>query len=329
MRNITRHFIFGIAAACLLLTTACSEHQFALMDTELSFGQTVTYNNKVDILWVVDSSSSMSQHQQKIAEQVSVFVNALRNTGMDFHIGVTTMDMSSTGEKGRLLNTPTGTPTVLKASTGNLTSILQTRLQMGDGGSSIERALEATKLALSEPLKSGYNVGFRRDDAVLTVIYLSNEDDESGSAVPDPVAMFDGFSYQSMWGDEQWVVNFIGTTPEDPNCTTVPWTVEHGLKYIELAEHSGGSSNSICSGDFSSALTNIKGHILTMITEQYLGVKKPQVNTIKVYINGQLIPQGATNGWTYHADRNSIKFHGTAIPPVGSKVFIDFVQEGF
>lgn len=332
MKHIAKYFT---AVVVILGLVACSNQRFGTVTQGDHFGQNVSYNNKVDVLWVVDNSNSMSQHQQKIAEQVSAFVSALKNSGMDFHIGVTTMDMSSSGEKGRLLATPLGSPAVLTKSTPNMISVLQQRLQMGDGGSSVERALEATKAALSEPNLSGANAGFRRFDpsdktkgAVLAVIYLSNEDDESGSAVPDPVAFFDSVSVDSQYVNEapQWVVSFIGTTPEDPACQTVPWTKEDGLAYINLAQKSGGGVASICNGNFSAAISNIKGHILTMMTEWHFP-KTPVESTIKVFINGVQIPNDATNGWTYVATRKVLQFHGTAIPPINSSIDVQYTQD--
>ena len=321
-----KHMITNLMTAGAILTlVGCSNQQFGVVPDNKIFGQQVDFNNKVDILWVVDSSNSMAQHQQKIAEQVSIFLNALNSTGMDYHIGVTTMDVSASGEKGRLISLPLGSPTVLKRTTSNVLSVLQQRLQMGDGGSSVERALEATKLALTEPLVSGSNAGFRRlssdkaTGAVLAVIYLTNEDDESGSAVPDPQAFFDSHSVLTPWGDPQWVVSFIGTTPDDPNCSTVPWTKEDGLAYIALAQHSGGGISSICSQDFAGALTNVKGHILSMMTEYRFNVAQIE-SSIVVHINGQFIPKDPVNGWTYIASRHVLRFNGSAIPPMGSTI---------
>lgn len=329
-----KHTVTKITAVFVFFATlGCSEQQFGIIEQEKIFGQQVDYNNKVDVLWVVDNSNSMLQHQQKIAEEVSAFINALNRTGMDYHMGVTTMDVSSSGEKGRLL-AATGTPTVLTRSTSNMLSILQNRLQMGDGGSSVERGLEATKLALTEPLVSGTNKGFRRlssdkaKGAVLAVIYLSNEDDESGSAVPNPVAFFDTNSVVNKYGDAQWVVSFIGTTPDDPTCSTVPWTKEDGLAFISLASHSGGGVSSICSGDFATALANIKGHILSMMTE-YRFDKAPLESTIEVFINGVPVPKDPTNGWTYIQARRVLRFNGSAIPPIGSTIKVDYLPEGF
>lgn len=331
MKNIAVIFTTLVAVFSLV---GCSQQKFGTVDQTNHFGQSATYNNKVDILWVVDNSNSMAQHQQRIAQEVPGFINALKATGMDFHMGVTTMDCSSSGEDGRLVAAP-GTPTYLTNSTPNMVSILQQRLQLGDNGSSVERALEATKNALTEPLASGFNAGFRRFDAadptkgaVLAVIYLSNEDDQSGSAVPDPVAFFDAHAVKSQYVTDmpQWVVSFIGSTPDDPSCKTVPWTKEDGLAYIALANKSGGASSSICSGDFAAALKNVQGHILTMITEWHFP-KTPVESTIRVFVNGNEIANDPVNGWTYVAARKVIQFHGTSIPGLGASIDVQYTQD--
>jgi hypothetical protein len=43
-----------------------------------------------------------------------------------------------------------------------------------------------------------------------------------------------------------------------------------------------------------------------------------------VYVNGVVIPQNATNGWSYYPSNNSIRFHGTAIPAQGSSISVTF-----
>src|SRR5688500_18469462 len=46
--------------------------------------------SKVDILWVVDNSGSMSAEQNKLADRFSDFFLALRRSLVDYHIGVVT-----------------------------------------------------------------------------------------------------------------------------------------------------------------------------------------------------------------------------------------------
>src|SRR5690606_33246380 len=49
--------------------------------------------------------------------------------------------------------------------------------QAGTKGSGIEMPLYATELALRDRVQDGTNAGFRRDDALLAIVMLTDEDD--------------------------------------------------------------------------------------------------------------------------------------------------------
>ncbi|MES2964255.1 MAG: hypothetical protein V4760_10220 [Bdellovibrionota bacterium] len=309
------------------MTIGCSQQQFGLDSQSQEFGNKIAYNTEVDVLWVIDTSSSMDKHQALLAAQVGSFVDSLNKTGLNYRIAVTTMDMSASGAKGKFL----GTPAVLTASTPGLTSVLSARLQPGAGGSPVERGLEALKASVSAPLSSagGTNENFLRPNALLAVIFLSNEDDQSASA--DYGAFLDTVRPPLPSGERSWVAQFMGVTPDDPTCKTSEWDQagysEVGLKYIALADESGGNSEAICDADLRRALTNVKSRILEILTEYKLA-SVPNLSTLEVYINGALVPQDAVNGWSYFASTNSIRFHGSSVPRSDASIKVNYDPAG-
>lgn len=304
----------------------CGAQNFSIEPAGSNFAQTVTMNKEVDVLWVVDTSGSMAAHQNNIAAQVSKFVDSLNATGLDYHIGVTSMDMSGSGARGRLV-AQTGTPVVLTKSTPNLIGLLIGRLKLGEVGSATERGREATLEALTLTASGKANSGFLRKDALLNVIFLSNEDDKSDDLV-DYVAELDAIKPPLPLGDRSWIAHFLGVMPNDPTCTSAPWGVKlPGYRYIELVDASGGAKESICDADYSRALTNVKARVLEISTEFPLD-RKPIEASIKVYVNGIEIPKSEVNGWTYRASANAIRFHGTAIPAAGAGIHVAFDPEG-
>lgn len=320
----------ALLALCALIA-GCNQQQFGLASESQEFGQKVTYNTQVDVLWVIDTSSSMDTQQNLLAPQMGLFVDAMSKTGLDYHMAVTTMDMSSSGAKGKFV-AANGTPLVLTSQTPNLKQVLSQRVQLGGSGSPVERGLEAMKAALSSPLasSSGYNAGFLRKDALLVVIFLSNEDDQSASL--DYGAFLDSVRPPlALTGERSWLVHFMGVTDSDSSCKTSAWSQagysEVGTKYIQLAEESGGVSEAICDADLKRALTNVKARVLEVMTEYRLD-RLPNLTTLQVYVNGALVPQDAVNGWTYYSSNNSIRFHGTAVPPVDSSIRISYDPTG-
>jgi hypothetical protein len=309
----------GVAVAAIAITmSACSAQQFNVESQNQSFGEKVIYSTQVDVLWVIDTSSSMDVHQNLLAKQVGIFVDGLNATQLDYQMAVTTMDMSASGERGKFI----GTPSIINSQTPNLTSVLGQRLQVGGNGSQLERGLQGMQSALSSPLSTGLNKGFLRPNSLLVVIFLSDEDDQSAPA--DYGKFLDQIRPPLASGERSWVAHFMGVIPNDPSCLTSQWHYSSpGLAYIALAKESDGVSQSICSADFVGALTNVKARVLEYVTEYKLD-KAPLTTSIKVYVDGLLVPQNDTNGWSYYQIGNSIRFHGTAVPKPGSLIDVKF-----
>lgn len=304
------------------LTVACSNQKFVVPTEEKTFGQKAEYNHEVDVLWVVDTSSSMAKHQKLLADQAHLFVDALKDTGLSFHIAVTTMDMGSGGPRGRFLY-QTGTPNYLKASTPDLLNLFRGRLMAGESGSPTERGAEAMRAALTEPNSSSANLGFLRPNSLLAVVFLTDEEDKS--ATINYEAFLDSIRPPTPYGDKSWIAHFLGVTPDDPNCKTAAWDYSSpGHRYIALAQASGGVSETICGADLRKAVTNMRSRILEVMTEFPLGKRIPKVDTIKVVVDGRHLANDSENGWTYNQTKNSIRFHGTGVPRPDSIISIDF-----
>ncbi|MES2854884.1 MAG: hypothetical protein V4692_03420 [Bdellovibrionota bacterium] len=314
------------AAASVALLSGCSQQMFGLSSVNDNFGQKVEYNKNVDMLFVVDTSTSMARQQDLTADQIDVVINSFRGTGLNFQFAVTTMDMGSGGAKGRFLYKP-GTSAVLNSSTPNLSAILGDRLRIGDTGSATERGLEAMRTALTAPLSTtGVNAGFMREESLLVVVFLTNEEDKSASA--NYANVLDALHPPFESGDRSWVIQYMGVMPNDPACMTSDWGFSSvGYKYMALADASGGATESICDADLRRALTNVQGRILEIMSEYKLN-RLPNVDTIAIYVNGRPLPKDAVNGWTYDEERNSIRFHGTGVPPPGSRISVKYDPVG-
>jgi hypothetical protein len=60
-----------------------------------------------------------------------------------------------------------------------MTAALSCRANVGTGGPSIEMPMLMSKWALSDRLADGKNGMFLRDDALLAIVYITDEDDQS------------------------------------------------------------------------------------------------------------------------------------------------------
>ncbi len=170
----------------------------------------VTPNRNLDVLFVIDDSPSMADKQVNLANNFPNFINVLNTLpgGLpDIHIGVVTTDLgtrategapgpaigqigsggcSGTGKSGNLQTSGaavTGTfisdikqPDGSRAKNyvGSLDMVFSQMARVGAGGCGFEQPLEAMKVALNN---NPANAGFVRADALLAVVFLTDEDD--------------------------------------------------------------------------------------------------------------------------------------------------------
>lgn len=307
----------------LLWMTGCSDKvNFDLPQTTDNFAQSITYNNKVDILWIVDNSLSMLKHQQNLSLKMADLVTILNSLKMDYHMAVVTTSMGGTNpDGGRFI----GSPKFVTASTPDLINNFQNRLIVGEAGSNNERGLESMATALSPSYLSNEGRGFLRDDAFLVVIALSDEDDKS--AVSNPVNYYASFldKLKKPWvdGSRSWLFNFIGVLPNSSNCKTFNDYSEAGLTFIDLSKMSGGVQTSICTTNLTEAVRDIRARIFQIMTDFKL-TTAPAVETISVTINDKVIPRDTVNGWDYLPSTNVIRFYGSAVPPADASIKVDF-----
>jgi hypothetical protein len=116
-------------------------------------------------------------------------------------------------------------------------------------------------------------------------------------------------------------VSAVGIT--DQPCLDANPGKKIGKRYMALADATKGLKVSICSPTFAEDLTKLRTYLLEMLTQFFLS-REPIESTIKVYVDGRTIPQDDLNGWTYHSDTNSIRFHGSQVPPEGAQISIDY-----
>lgn len=304
---------------CSALLLGCgTNYKFDLTPEEDVSSTSLELNKEVDVLWVIDSSASMSKHQEALAQQVSVFNNGLRDTKLDFRMGVINMD---TRDFSRFI----GTPSVLNNGSAQLDQTMYDRfLSIGEGGSTIEEGLATMKEALQRESRSSASSFFRKK-SLLVVIFLTNEDDKSPS--DNYLQFLDLLKPPLPSGERSWVAHFIGVLPDQRKCSTLNSFFQPGLKYIELVKASGGITADLCQGDLSAALSDIKARVVEFVTDIPLE-REPVLASLKVFVNGRKVPQDPLNGWTYQAQGRYIRFHGTAIPTVDAQIKIDYDPVG-
>jgi hypothetical protein len=364
------------------LFSACdkTDRSFSLLSDQASFQQAPeVIQRKIDILWVVDNSGSMDSSQQNLVNSFGSFINRIQTLNFDFHMAVTATDAyrgnfySSTNpvftdwikrfRKGPLYGSgssyyysPDSGVAIMDRNTPNLNQVFVTNATQGTFGSGDERAFSSFKDVLDPTFAS--NTGFRRPDAFLAIIIVSDEDDFSantstnvagayrGELDSDPVVLPAPTSpsdYPALYTDSRitpvsayktFLDGLVGAgnysvsaiSIMDNTCKAQLNTSyggrRIGRRYMQLADMTAGVKASLC-GNFGQSLQLISDSILELSSVFKLN-REPNPDTINVIVNGVKVDQGAINGWTYEQPTLTITFHGTAVPPSGATVQITF-----
>ena len=129
------------------------------------------FNPKVDILFVIDNSYSMDEHQNNLISNLNRFAAAFsKNVQIDYHVGVLSTDMNAFARKnccGRLI----GTIPYVERGTLNGQAVLARNLRIGTDGDGYEKSFDPVIAALTQPNIDTYNKGFYRQDAHVAVIF--------------------------------------------------------------------------------------------------------------------------------------------------------------
>lgn len=322
-----------VLALSILLISCQEGQQFALQEQSQVFDQSALYNNKVDVVFMVDDSSSMSDHQNRLSSTIPDLISKLLSLKLDLHIAVVTSNMA-----GNLNGKPAdggtfiGSPRYLTNSTANLVSVLSARIKVGEGGSNNERGMESLVTALSAPYIINEGVGFLRQDAYLVMIALTDEEDNSvvpggsSQALTYYEHFFDQLKPQTVTGVKNWTMNVIGKLSLSAPCSSFSASGSVSEPYMSLATYSGGIKTSLCTNDLTNAVANIKARLIEIITDYRLN-KIPNISTIRVLLNGASVPRSTANGWDYISSINAIRFYGSYIPKADANVRVDFTPD--
>jgi hypothetical protein len=232
-----------------------------------------TVEPQVDILWIIDNSCSMAEEQAKLVQNFPVFMQFFIDSGLDWHVGVVSTDTYSDDHRGKLQGS--AEYRFLTPASPDPVALFSDMATLGTMGSGIERGRRAAYHALIDPLKSGYNRGFYRDEASLNLIVISDEDDYSES---NP--------------SREEFISFLTALKEDPELVTFSSIVGPiegcpaaypGPEYISVSEAVGGIVRSICYSDWAPALEEL-GLQAAGLRREYFLSQAPVVSSLDVQV---------------------------------------------
>jgi len=219
----------------------------------------------VDVLVVVDNSPGMSVKQETLADELETEVVAAVADDVDFHIGFVTADLDSSleppGTHGRMLRF--GSVPYLDEDAPGLGAMVHDSVLLGEGGSALEKGIGAAFLALDDA--EGDNVGFRRDEAALRVVVLSDEADGTSKKVATA---------------ESLASLILGAAPRAADGTFYAIVDRPAATaYRDVVMYTGGIDISIWDYDYA----RVVSELFTLPPNQLLLSDMPDASTIEVW----------------------------------------------
>lgn len=273
----------------------------------------------VDVLWVVDNSGSMSDIVTHLGDRFNSFLASFDSLGIDYNIAVVSTDMDSEGHKGAFQ----GPVKVIQKGVGDPIGEFRQATSLGSSGSGSEKGADAAYAALTAPLVDSDNAGFVRDDAVLAVVVISDEDDDSAIGDSTFISWLDGYkgdpsktSFSAVVGDD----TFIGCQSSG----FPPVTASPGTRYIKYQEATGGTFQSICDEDFDEVLAYL-GYGASGLAFEFPLDRVPRSPAgITVEVDGTEVRRSLRDGYIYDSATNSVRFSKTAVPGPNAVIVISY-----
>ena len=254
-----------------------------------------------DIIFAVDRSCSMSDDNAKLANNFSTFISQLSNYSSDWHIMVIN---DSNG------CTTTGT---LTPSTPSYTSIFQNAINSGSKGWYTEALLTPAASAVDQTDIGECNAGFMRPDALLHIVLVSDEPEQSSGSWSTYVNQIIAKKGDI---DNVRISSIVGNVPG--GCSSA----SAGTGYVDATNYTDGLFLSICSDWANSTNLELLAEA-SVIKDTYELSNDAIEETITVTIEGVDVPAGTD--WTFNPKTNSVVFSSNP-PEEGETITVNYAS---
>lgn len=254
-----------------------------------------------DLLFFVDQSWSMRDDQVALGANFDAFIDRMDTGTPNWRLLVANSDNACT-ELG-----------VIDRATPAYASVFRTAVQTG-GGSRTESGLMVVADALEQTGPGACNEGFLRDDALLHVVFVTDESDQSPGAWEDYLARM-----QAVKADPTLFRASAVAGPLPDGCTTLTNDAQPGRRYSDVVAATEGVFLSICDA-WSDSVTLLAD---ASIRRDVFGLTAPaDPASVRVERNGMT----ATLGWRYDPERNAVVFEPALAPREGEHVEVRYTE---
>lgn len=252
---------------------------------------------KVDVVFAIDTSASMSDELLAVQNNLQKLISTLNNGKLDPRIHL-------------LLDTPF---TVPAGTDPNKVAFVQQRVDSGDAISRLNglfMGLYAANYLAIDSTPMATPMAFRQD-AKLEIVVVS---DDNGSGDGNLATDFD--PNKTLKATFNGIIGLPTSVPSD-TCSLS----NIGNEYITLAMQSKGSTLDICSADWSALITRLSNDIVKRSVTFPLSKKPMDPKKIQVTLDKQKL---VAADWTYDDKANAVTLVKTAAVKDGSDVTVNY-----
>ena len=247
-----------------------------------------------DILFSVDQSCSMEDDNALLAANFSTFISQLSTYTSDWQIMIANADNGC--NNGGIYN----------PNTPGYVSSFQSNIQTGGSGYNTERLLTIVSSAVENTDSGECNYGFLRQNAMLHIITVSDEPDQSSS------------------GHSTYVNQIIAKkgASENVRISVIYNPNDNWGRYTGAATDTGGLIFDIRNSNWASPSNLQLLAEASVISDQYDLTNQALEHTIQVFVNGYEVAFSSGN-WHYDSSSNAVVFDQSP-PQEGDNISITY-----
>ena len=278
---------------------------------------TVESASKVDIVWSVDNSDSMEPWQKKLADNFSRFAGDFSQKNIDFKMAIVTTGSADNKDTNGKLNS-----TELKKNKQNFINDFKNKIKVGidpvwqvHSKGTQERSFGFVKKFLQD------NTSWPRSDALLVVVYLSDEPEQSAGTVQSHVSYM-----TSLKGEDSSKVKVFSICDDRTRKHGIPGGPFNGCeRFKQMANSTNGLVRDI-NGSFADIAQEFGDSIFSSLARPKtlfsININPKEPSKLKVAVDGSEVPRDTTetNGWNYDGNDNTIEFFGSYVPAKGASI---------
>jgi hypothetical protein len=194
---------------------------------------------------------------------------------------------------------------------------------------------EGARLATLPEALAGENAGFIREEANLSLLFVSDEEDSSPYAVSDYLRHFADLKGEDAYRNHTRmnVSGVIGDrAPEfagEPSCSSANGVADWGKRYVSAVVATEGLVDSICDEDFT-PIVNQLGLTLSGLESEFELSEVPELDTLKVALYADASDESKERDltidvdYTYVEERNSIRFEYDQVPASEKYILVEY-----